>query len=222
MKFTVRGIDALKPRAKRYDILESDGQGFGVRVAPSGHKSWIYLYHHGGRLRRMTLGTYPNITLADAHKAQAGARAAVKQGKDPAASHVQARFEALRAPTVAQLADVYLERWAKPHKRSWREDERILTKDVLPVWGRRKASEIRRRDVIALLDDIHDRGAPIQANRTLACIRKMFNFALQRDLVESNPCALVKASGKEHRRDRILSATASAILRLMARATSAG
>ncbi len=198
-------LDALKPRAKRYDILESDGRGFGVRVAPSGRKSWIYLYHHGGRLRRMTLGTYPNITLAEAHKAHASARAAVKRGEDPAASHVQARFEALRAPTVAQLAHEYLERWAKPHKRSWREDARILAKDVVPIWGRRKASDIRRRDVIAMLDEVSDRGAPVQANRTLACIRKMFNFALERDVMESNPCTMVKAPGKEHRRDRILS-----------------
>ncbi len=60
MKFTVRGIAALKPKANRYDVLESDGHGFGIRVAPSGRKSWIYLYHHGGRLRRMTLGTYPH------------------------------------------------------------------------------------------------------------------------------------------------------------------
>jgi integrase len=60
--------------------------------------------------------------------------------------------------------------------------------------------------VITLLDSVHDRGAPVQANRTLACIRKMFNFALQRDVIEANPCALVKAPGKEHRRDRSLSA----------------
>ncbi|HEX2237119.1 MAG TPA: Arm DNA-binding domain-containing protein, partial [Gammaproteobacteria bacterium] len=95
MKFTVRGIAALKPKATRYDVLESDGHGFEIRVAPSGRKSWIYLYHHGGRLRRMTLGTYPNMTLADAHKAHAAAHAAVKQGEDPAAKRVQARHEAL-------------------------------------------------------------------------------------------------------------------------------
>jgi hypothetical protein len=133
MKFTVRGIDALKPSANRYDMLESDGHGFGVRVAPSGRKSWIYLYHYGGRLRRMTLGVYPEMSLAEAHKAHATARAAVKRGEDPAAHQVHARLEALKAPTVAQLAHAYLERWAKPHKRSWREDARILAKDVLPI-----------------------------------------------------------------------------------------
>ncbi len=205
MKFTVRDIEALAPCVKRYDLLESEGHGFGVRVAPSGRKSWIYLYHHGGRLRRMTLGVYPSVTLADAHKVHAGAHAAVKNGEDPAARQIQVRHEALRAPTIAQLAHEYLEHWAKPHKRSWHEDARILSNDVLPVWGRWRATEIRRRDVIALLDEVHDRGAPVQASRTLACIRKMFNVALQRDVIESNPCALVKAPSKEHRRDRILS-----------------
>ena len=82
------------------------------------------------------------------------------------------RKEERDAPTVAALADEYLEKWAKPRKRSWREDTRILQKDVLPAWGHRKAKDITRRDVIGLLDDIVDRGAGIMANRTLATIRR--------------------------------------------------
>ena len=59
------------------------------------------------------------------------------------------------------------------------EDERLLNQDVIPAWGKRKAKSITRRDVILLLDEIVDRGAPIQANRTLAVVRKMFNFAMR-------------------------------------------
>src|SRR3712207_1799304 len=109
MRFTVKGIEAIKPRASRYDILETGGHGFGLRVSPTGRKSWVYLYHRGGRLRRMGLGTYPQMTLADAHAAHATARALVKLGQDPAAQKVQDRREALGAPTVAQLAQEYLE-----------------------------------------------------------------------------------------------------------------
>jgi hypothetical protein len=65
----------------------------------------------------MSLGTYPQMTLAEARAAHAAARKAVKLGEDPAARQVFSRREALRAPTVAQLASEYLERWAKPHKR---------------------------------------------------------------------------------------------------------
>jgi len=75
---------------------------------------------------------------------------------------------------------------------------------VLPLWRWSKAKEITRSDVIALLDRIVDRGAPITANRTLAVVRRMFNFALSRDLVSANPCAQVKPPGKEQQRDRVL------------------
>jgi hypothetical protein len=98
--------------------------------------------------------------------------------------------EELKAPTVATLAEEYLEKWAKPRKRSWREDKRILDKDVIPSWGRRKARELTRRDAIKLLDEIVDRGAGIMANRTLATVRKMFNFAVSRDIVPVPPAIL--------------------------------
>jgi integrase len=110
------------------------------------------------------------------------------------------------AETVEELAEAYLEKWARPRKRSAAEDERILRKDVIPAWRPRKAKDITRRDVIALLDKIVDRGSPIAANRTLAVIRRMFGWALSRDIVPTSPCVAVKAPAKENRRDRVLSA----------------
>lgn len=62
-----------------------------------------------------------------------------------------------------------------------------------------------RRDVVLLLDRIKERGAPIAANRALVCIRRMFNFGIERDIVNVNPCAAVKAVAKEVRCDRVLS-----------------
>ena len=82
----------------------------------------------------------------------------------------------------------------------------MLNKEVLPIWGKRKAKDITRRDVITLLDEIVERGAPIQANRTLAVIRVMFNFAISRDIIDATPVAMVKAPSKENQRDRVLSA----------------
>ena len=105
---------------------------------------------------------------------------------------------------MAELAGQYIARHAKPHKKSWRDDERLLHKEVLPHWGRRKAYDIKRADVIALLDGIVERGAPVQANRVLALVRMMFNWAISRDQLEHNPCAQVKAPGREQQRDRVL------------------
>lgn len=202
-KFTDRAVKNLKAKTTRYELWE--GNGFGIRVTPSGTKSWVFVYHHAGRSRRMTLGTYPFMTVAKAHEAHGKALADLEQGVDPGAAIVRQRRVDRAAPTLGDLATEYLERWAKPRKRSWKEDQRILNKDVLPLWRWSKAKEITRGDVIALLDRIVDRGSPIAANRTLAVVRRLFNFALSRDLVSANPCAQVKPPGKETRRDRVLS-----------------
>jgi integrase len=90
-------------------------------------------------------------------------------------------------------------------KRSYYEDNRIIDKDLRPAWKSKRAHDVMRRDVIRLLDNIVDRGAPIQANRTLALIRKIYNWGIGRDLVESNPCTQIKAPGTEKQRDRVLS-----------------
>jgi integrase len=87
-----------------------------------------------------------------------------------------------------------------------------LRKDVIPAWGHRKAKDIARRDAIVLLDAIVDRGSPIAANRTLAVIRRMFGWALSRDIVPASSCVAVKAPAKERRRDRVLSADEIAAL----------
>ena len=202
MKLTDMLLRNLKPQAQRYMVWGD--HGLGVRVSPKGRKSFVYMYRHEGKARFLTLGDYPRMTLADAHKAHAEAMKKVEQGIDPGAEAVAERAEERQAPTVAALADEYLEKWAKPRKRSWREDERILKKDILPEWGRRKAREITRRDVIRLLDGIVDRGAGIMANRTLATIRKMFNFAVSRDIVPVSPCLAVRSPAQEQQRDRVL------------------
>jgi integrase len=209
-RFTDRFIEALKPKTARYEVWES--RGFGMRVSPRGVKSWVLVYHHAGRSRRLTLGAYPKMSLAEAHVRLAEARKQLGQGEDPGKGKVEENKAERSAETVSDLVEAYLERWARPRKRSANEDERQLRKDVLPRWGRRKAKDIRRRDVTALLDAIVNRGAPIGANRTLAAIRKMFKWALSQDLVEVNPCAGVMAPAKERRRDRVLNSDEIAAL----------
>jgi integrase len=206
MKLSDRQIKNLKPRDQRYEVFED--RGFGVRVSSAGRKTFIYLYRMPGEenKRRLSLGIYPVMSLAEAHRRHAEAREMVAKGIDPGAKAVAEKKEEREAPTVAALAEEYMEKWAKPRKRSWSKDKSMLDKDILPVWGRRKARDITRRDVIRLLDNIVDRGAPIGANRTLAVIRKMFHFAVSRDIVPASPCAAIQAPAPANRRDRVLSA----------------
>jgi integrase len=195
-------IKNLKARDKRYTVWGD--RGLGVRVTSNGVKTFVFKYRFHGKVRWMTLGIYDDMTLADAHEAHAEALKMLRRGIDPGAKAIADREAERQAPTVADLASEYLEKWAKPRKRSWMVDKRILEKDVLPFWGPRKAKEITKRDVIRLLDGIVDRDAPIMANRTLAIIRRMFNFAVERDIVTLSPCLAVKAPALEKQRDRVL------------------
>ena len=199
--FTARWVEGVNPPEKgQVDYFDTKPPGVGLRITTSGRKTWFVMYRSGGRLRRLTLGTYPALTLADARSQATVAKQSVAQGEDPALQKQSARI----APTVAELAEQYIARHAKPHKKSWRDDERLLHKEVIPYWGRRKAYDIKRADVIKLLDEIVERGAPVQANRVLALIRMMFNWAIGRGHLEHNPCTQVKAPGREQQRDRVL------------------
>ena len=209
MRMTDVGIRKLKPKTARYELWEDGRTGLGLRVSPRGRKTFVFMYWLNGKARRMTLGVYGEgdgqLTLADANVKHAEARKAVGEGRDPGNETVKAHKAEREAETVTDLVDEYLEKWARPRKRSADEDARILNKEITPQWGSRKAKDITRRDIIALLDGIVKRGAPIQANRTLACVRRMFNWAIERDILDASPCVRVKAPASENRRDRALS-----------------
>ncbi|MDG6934969.1 MAG: tyrosine-type recombinase/integrase [Nitrososphaerota archaeon] len=209
---TDRKIANAKPKAARYEITDENDHGRGtltVRVTPADGKTFVFRYYRNGKVKRITLGEYGSLpsqlTLAQARIKVAEMVKKLDEGIDPALEEKEHKAETANAPTIAELAHEYMEKWAKVRKRSWQEDERILKKDVLPAWGQRKARAIVRRDIVLLLDEIVARGAQISANRTLALVRKMFNFAVSRSIVDLNPCAGVQTPSKEHQKDRVLS-----------------
>ncbi len=167
-------------------------------------KSFVWVYHFRGKPRRLTFGTYPRLNLADAGVKFAEAKRLLDKGIDPGSRAVADRVAERRAETVEELVSSYLERYARPRKRSAAEDERILRKDVLPRWGSRKARDIARRDIVNLLNGIVDRGAPIQANRTLTILRRMFRFAVGQAIIDVSPCDNVETPSAENQRERAL------------------
>ncbi len=148
MKFTDRGVEKLRRKTTRYEVFEDGHHGFGLRVGPKGHKAWFRLYRYQGKARRVTLGTYPETSLAEAHVKQAEAEEKLEAEIDPGAEQLSLQETERLALTVAALVYEYLERYAKPKKRSWREDDRILQKDILPQWKHRKAKAIERDDTL--------------------------------------------------------------------------
>jgi integrase len=203
-RLTDRSIEALKPRSARYEVWDEGRKGFGVRVTPRGVKSFVWVYHFKGKPRRLTFGVYPRLSLADAGLKFARAKQLLDTGIDPGEQTVAERAAARHAETVAELVEEYLARYARPRKRSASEDERVLRKDILPRWGTEKAAEITQRHVVRLVNEIVDRGAPIQANRTLTILRRMFRFGVGQAIITTSPCDNVETPSAENQRERAL------------------
>lgn len=208
-RFTELYIRNLQPQAKRYEVREPGG--LGLWTYPSGRKSWVFTYRFLGKKYRIILGEYPAKSLKRARTELNDQRKLLADGANPKDARDAERVAAIRAReaeeqelSVKRLAELYLGLWAKPRKRTWRKDQLMLEKDVIPRWGRRKVKTITLRDVVALLDDIQARGAPIQANRMLALLKKMFNFSIGRGYMTTNPCKGITMPAQETPGQRVL------------------
>ena len=200
--FTDMMIRKLKPDVK--EIRKSEGNGFTIRVMPSGVKTWLYLYTIYEKRRCLNLGQYPDVSLETARNKFDDARKQVKNGIDPLATMEQEKEERRNAPTVEDICKDYINKHAMKNKKSWKEDQRALNKEVIPVLGMHKAADIRKRDIILLLEAVVERNSPIMANRLRSLLQKMFNFAVEKDMIEHSPCAGIKQLVKETPKERVL------------------
>jgi site-specific recombinase XerD len=152
----------------------------------------------------LNLGNYPEVSLETARGKFEDARKKVKNGIDPILEKELAVAEQLQAPTVNELIIEFIKRHAKPKTRNWQDTERMLNKEVAPSWGKRKVKDITKRDVNLLLESIVDRGSPATSNQVLKRTRKMFNFAIEQDILQTSPFQSVKQKAKESPRERNL------------------
>lgn len=200
--FTDRHLRALRPRPVATEAWDAQQRGMMVRVLPSGRIEFAIRYRIHGKRRRLKLGEYPAVSLAVARKRARRAQSAIDNGEDPARDRQAAK--AAPTDTVKSLAADYLKKHARKFKKSAAEDERLLNTAVLPKWRDRSARGLTRRDVRALVDGVVDRGAPVLANRVLALVRKMLNFAVDHDWIEANPAARITKPTREVSRERVL------------------
>lgn len=192
------------PAKGRVELLDPPMPGhgtFGVRVNKT-CKSFILLYSFHNHPRRLTLGTYPDLSLAEARAKAMQAVELLRQGVDPGQKKIVELVEYRTSPTFEEAVVSYLD-WAEKNKKSWREDERMLRTEFVPHLGRTKIGDVRRKQVMALLDE-KAKTAPVQANRLLAVIRKMFNFCVEREILDATPLVQIKKVAKETPRERSL------------------
>lgn len=206
VKLNILSIRALKPRSKQYDVGVEGMRGLYLRIHKSGSKR--FMLRHGAAGKKVFLLT-PANDLAGVAKEYAALRAKVQAGIDPREERLSQREAVTKAKaadkarlTFGELVERYLAEHASK-KRSGAEDARRCYASLVPQFGSMKAEEVTRAQVRELLEIIARR-APIESNRTLALVRKMFAFALERDVVAINPCIGIKPLGVEKTRERAL------------------
>jgi integrase len=204
VKITKRMVDAVvPPTAGEMNLWDSEVPGFSLRVRSTGSRVYVVEYRNRTqRKRRVTLGRHGRLTVEQARDLARQVLAAVARGEDPA----EERQESRSAPTFDELASRYLEQHAAPKKKpsSTAADARVLRLYLLPSLGRRKVAEVGLKDIASLHNAMRDK--PVQANRTLALLSKMFSLAERWGLrpPNSNPCRGIDRY-PEKRRERFLS-----------------
>jgi Arm domain-containing DNA-binding protein len=183
-------VDGLEPAASEYTIWDAKLPGFGVRVRPSGAKSFVIVYRAGtGRtapVRRLTLAAVGKIAPEAARTQAKILLGTVANGADPAAEKRAKRPKAEQL-TFDELAQRYIDEYAKPNKSSWENDVGYLKRPRTAL-KRVLASSVTDDDIADVLDEIAE-DAPVSANRAQSVIHKMFEWARQpgRKHVPSNP-----------------------------------
>jgi integrase len=199
---TVKSVESASAGRDRQEIPDGYMRGLYLVVHPTGAKSWAVRYRHDGRPRKYTIGNYPVYDLRAAREAAGKALREVAEGRDPASA------KKLTADSVDAVVAQFIERHLRRNYRPgpMREAERFLRLHVLENWRDRKVSEIKRADVRDMLERIVVAGTPITANRVHGIVRRLFNWCVEQELIESSPCVGLKPpAGRETPRDRVLS-----------------
>lgn len=200
-------IRALRPKAARYPV--SDGAGLILEIMPSGSKFWRYRYSlHGKRQSPVTIGEYPAVSLAAARERARRYTEIVSSGVSPVADARKDRGATKRLDTVRDFAGYWIEeQMADKSAEYQRTTKRALEKDVYPAIGNKAVAEVTPGDVLAICDRIKKRGAPKMALHTRNVVKRLYEYAIARQLVTVNPAQAVVARfvATQESRDRVLS-----------------
>ncbi len=200
--FTELFVRNAKPEPGRaYALVWDTGQrGLALQVTAAGHKSFKAIYSRQGRARWFTIGSVSDIPLAEARTQAAEVRIAAARGQDPAAEKRAQRDTG----TFAELADRYVDEYAKRRNKSWEQAAGLIATYVVPRWGKLTAASISRSDVKALMRSMDDR--PVLGNQVLASVGAIFTWAAKEEILppdRPNPCRGIERN-PTRARERIL------------------
>lgn len=205
-RFTMKTLEALPPHDRNSpstncEYSDDDCIGLRVLVSKNGRKFFDFRYVYNKRKRVVRIGEFPAVTVAEA-------RARVNEHKNMLSKGVDPLGEKNKDSSVPLLADFaekdYLP-WAKQHKKSWRFDQLKLEADIIPALGKLTLSAITMRDIQQFIAKIKERTSGPTANRFYALLSKLFNLAVEWQIIEKSPCKGLKKFKESSGRERFLS-----------------
>lgn len=193
-KFTDFFLKGLRPKASRY--VETEGNGFYIEVMPSGEKSFRYRYRVNGRREKVTIGSYPSMTLKIARIRHSEMLDLVNMGESPARAKREARLQAAAGldprDTFGHLAEKWIEQVLKPANKNSRQDEIYVRRDIIPKIGSKQPQAINTQDVWSCVEAVKARGHGQAARRVRSVLKRIFDYAMSHGLTQTNPASTVR------------------------------
>lgn len=186
-KLTKVLVDAAVPGKKDYELRDTVVPGFLCKVTAAGRKVFMLNYRtNWGERRKPAIGRFGELTVEQARSIAQDMLADIRKGEDPSAAKLAMR----QAPTVTELCTQFLEEYSRPRNKpsTVATNETLIKLHIVPALGKFKVPDVTRADIAALMRSMSR--TPITANRTLGCVRKMFNLAEVWEYRPdgSNPC----------------------------------
>ena len=181
----------------RPSVRLADEKALYLEVTAAGGKDWRWKYRHGGKEKRLALGVYPEVSLAQAREARDDARKALKNGTDPGQLKREAKWASAfdQANTFEAVARLWWEHWRDgKSERPAASAIKRLEADAFPMLGSRPIAGLTAKDLTRMAKAVQDRGAIDLAHRVLQMAGQVMRYAVAHDLIERNPATDVKPS----------------------------
>src|SRR5699024_6282871 len=181
-------IRNLDPPEKRTEIYDDVVESLAVRITPTGYKSFVYRYRFNDKVRRFTIGKFPDVSLSKARDRGRDLAYEIRKGYDPLEEKRKAKQES-KMPVFKELAKEFKHKYLPTLRESTQKEyRRIVDNELVPAFGKYPIDEISRHEIISFLDGkAYNDDSPTMANRIRARMSKMYSFAIDRGLMETNP-----------------------------------
>jgi len=181
MPLTAPAVSNANPAEKPYKL--ADGGGMYLEVMPNGSKYWRLKYRFAGKEKRLALGVYPKMSLADARKEREKAKDFLKDGKDPSEEMSKKALKAANMTIAENSFESVAREWFGKRIHIWvpshtADVKRRLEVNVFPDLGRRPIAEIEAPDLLATVRKIEERGSYDLAHRVLSVCGQVFRYGI--------------------------------------------